>query len=257
LRGLLRDYRDKARHHINQLREELSRTAQGLARLVDSMSQHDGDHESRLRQALKTIRDLAQEPAAAPIAHVLRGVGDTIDRAMEQFRQQQQLTVSQFLGEISQLHKRIDALESEASKDELTKLFNRSEMEARLRLVQEGGSLLLLNVQGVRLAAVQFSHDVAHQLAAAFVKRLRNIVAPDALVGRWSEEEFLVLHPAAKNEALGAAKQLTQALSGAYACQQAGKTVRPGLQVGVAVMDFVPGGQVEHTLEKINQFFKG
>jgi hypothetical protein len=46
LRGLLRDFRDKARHYINQLRGELSRTAQALERLVDSMSQHDADHES-------------------------------------------------------------------------------------------------------------------------------------------------------------------------------------------------------------------
>jgi hypothetical protein len=97
------------------------------------MSQHSGDHESRLRHALKTIRDLTPDPAAAPIAHVLRSGGETIDAATEQFRQQQQLTVSQFLGEISQLHKRIDALESEASEEELTKLFNRSEMETRLR----------------------------------------------------------------------------------------------------------------------------
>ena len=66
-----------------------------------------------MRQALKTIRDLARDPAAAPIAQVLPSVGEAIDGAIEQFRQQQ-LRVSQFLEEITQLHKRIDALELEA-----------------------------------------------------------------------------------------------------------------------------------------------
>jgi GGDEF domain-containing protein len=257
LRALLRDYRDKAGNHVNQLREELARTANGLQRLIDAMAQTDGDHETRLRQALKTLRDLAHDPACAAIAHPLSRVGETIAHALEQFRQQQQLTVSQFVAEIHQLHKRIDALESQASQDDLTRLFNRSETEARLRLVQTGGSLLLLSAQGLRLAAVQFSRDVAHELAAAFVKRLRNNIAPEAMVGRWSEEEFLVLHPAANSEALSAAKLLTQHLSGPYACVQGGKTVRPAIQVGVAVLEFVPGDQVERTLRKINQFFKG
>jgi GGDEF domain-containing protein len=87
-------------------------------------------------------------------------------------------------------------------------------MEARLRLVATGGSLLLLNVQGVRLAAVQFSHGLAQQLAGAFVRRLPNNVTPEVMLGRWSEKEFLVFDPAPKNETLAAAK-LTQALSGA------------------------------------------
>jgi len=256
LRGLLRDYRDKARNYIDQLRGKLSSTAQGLERLVDSMSQYDGDHESRLRDARKSVRELSHDPAAAPIAHLLRGIGDTIDQAMEQFRQQQQLAISQFLGEISQLHERIDALELEAAKNGLTKVIDRAEMENRLRRTQTGGSLLLLNAQGMKLAAVQFSSDVSQQLAAAFAKRLRNNIAPEAMVARWCEE-FLVLHPAAKSELVSVAKQLTQALSGAYACQQGGKTVRPSLQVGVVVLDFAPDGQIERTLQRIDQFFKG
>jgi hypothetical protein len=38
-------------------------------------------------------------------------------------------------------------------------------------------------------------------MAGAFVKGLRNNVAPEAMLGWWCEEEFLVLHPAATNEA--------------------------------------------------------
>jgi len=256
LRAQLRDYRDKAGNYLNQLREESVRTAKGLQRLIDAMAQNDGDHETRLRQALKTLRELAEDPAGEAIAHLLRGVREGIEHAIGQFRQQQQLTVSQFLDEIHQLHKRIDTLESQVCQDDLTKLFSRSEMEARLQLVQTGGSLLLLNAQGMRLAAVQFGRDVADELAAAFAKRLRNNTAPEAMVGRWSEEEFLVLHPAAKSEALASAKLLTQYLSGAYACMQGGKTVRPSIQVGVAVLELVPGDQAERTLKKINQFFK-
>jgi hypothetical protein len=70
-RGLLPDLRDKARHYINQLLGELSRTAQALARLVDSMLQHDGDHESRFCQdpgAGAHCASVAQRPEASSSA---------------------------------------------------------------------------------------------------------------------------------------------------------------------------------------------
>jgi hypothetical protein len=56
LRGVLRDYRDKASAYLNQLREELSQNANGLQRLVESLTENDGDHESKLRRALGSLR---------------------------------------------------------------------------------------------------------------------------------------------------------------------------------------------------------
>jgi GGDEF domain-containing protein len=255
LRGLLRDYRDKATTYLKELREELSGTANGLQRLVDTLALSDGDHESRLRQALKTLRELAQDPTAGVIAPPLRAATESIEQSLEQFRQQQELTVSQFLAEIDLLHKRINALESAVSADDLTKLFDRSDIESRIRSASTGGSLLLLRAQGFERAAVQFSRDVANQLAAAFVKRLRKYLIPGSIVGCWSAEQYLVFTQAAKNEAVAGAKWVTEHLSGAYACLQGGKTVRPTVQVNVAVLEFASGEPAERTLQKISQFF--
>jgi GGDEF domain-containing protein len=255
LRGLLRDYRDRASTYLNGLREELSHSANGLQRLIENLTENDGDHETRLRRALGTLRELAENSAAGKLGPTLGATADAIEQAITQFREQHQLTVSQFLAEIHLLHKRIDALESAVSADDLTKLFNRSDMENRIRSAHTGGSLLLLRVQGFERAAVQFSRDVAQQLAGAFVKRLRKNLLPEAILGCWSKEEFLVVHPAPRNEAQIAAKWVAQHLSGAYACLQGGKTVRPTIQVGVSVLDFSPGKGAERTLEEISRFF--
>ncbi|MBV8903340.1 MAG: hypothetical protein JOZ22_06855 [Acidobacteriia bacterium] len=256
LRGLLRDHRDKASAYLTQLREDLNHTAEGMQRLVESLTQNDGDHESKLRRAVGTLQDLSQNPAARELGPRLLDIGNAIEQAIEHFRQQHQLMMTQFLAEIHLLHKRIDALESSLTAEDLLKLFNRADMENRIRAAQKGGTLLLLSVDGVDRAAEQFSRDVAQQLAASFVKRLRKNMVPEAIVGCWSKHEFLVMHPAPANEVLIAAKWITQHLSGAYACLQGGKTVRPTVQVAVKVLEFIPGDGAENALEQVGQFFK-
>src|SRR5260370_13300796 len=57
LRSLLRDYRDKAAQYLNTLREELVGTARALEEILDSFSQSDGDHEARIRTALRAFRE--------------------------------------------------------------------------------------------------------------------------------------------------------------------------------------------------------
>ena len=256
LRGLLRDFRDKAATYLRDLREELGRTADSLQRLVENISQGEGDQESRMGSALANLRDLAADPASAPISPRLRAAGEALELAVADFLQQQQLTASQLLTEIHLLHKRIEALESAVSAHDLTKLFNRQEIENRIRSVQKGGSLLLLRVDGFDRAAVQFSREVGRQLAAAFVKRLHNNLLPEAMVACWSKEGFVVLHPAPKEEVRIAADWVSQHLSGAYACLQGGKTVRPTIEVNVAVLELIPNEAVERTLQQISQFLE-
>ena len=71
LRGLLRDYRDKAAHHLKRLHEELDATANAMEQILSSLSQPEGDHESRMRAALVRIRELSRSPDAGPMGALL------------------------------------------------------------------------------------------------------------------------------------------------------------------------------------------
>jgi GGDEF domain-containing protein len=256
LRALLRNYRDKASEYLNQLRGELANTASALQRILDTLSLSEGDHEIRLRQAIKSMRDIADSPAGAALRTALHSAIATVEESLDQMRSQQQVTVSQFLVEIGLLHKRIDALESAVSIDNLTKLFTRVEMEHRIRAAETSGSLLLIRVQGFRLAQTKFQPEVAVELAGAFTKRLRNCLPPNALIGRWAEEEFMVVLSMSRDETMASAKLAAAQLAGSYVCLQGGKTVRPSIQVDVAVVDLAPG-EADSVLHKIGQFLKG
>lgn len=257
-RNILRDYRDKGTQYLATLRDELAGTARALEEILDSLSQADGDHETRLRGTVQHLRDLAVSPDSGTIGAALRAAASTIEQSVEQMRKQHQVTISQFQVEIRMLHKRIDSLEAAASVDDLTRFFNRAEMENRIKAARPGEyCLMLVTTRGLRRAEVQFGQPIAEELAAAFAKRFRNSLPPNAVVARWSGEEMVALVHMRKAEAVASGRWITEHLSGTYACLQGGKTVRPALQLNVGVVDTIPGEPPEAVLDRIGIFLTG
>ena len=255
LRGLLREYRDKAAQYLARLRDELSGTARALEEILDSLSQSDGDHDTNLRAALAKLREVAASPAGAAVATIVNAAANGIEQSLDHIRKQHQLTISQFMVEIRVLHKRIDSLEAAAATDEITRFDNREETIERIRSTPPGGySLLLIGARGLRRAEVQFGKEVGEELAGAFAKRLRNSLPANCSFGRWGAEEFVVMLAMKKSEALASAKWITENLSGNYACMKDGKAVRPGLQLTVGTVDTSANEKPERILERIGVF---
>jgi GGDEF domain-containing protein/uncharacterized protein YqeY len=257
LRGLLRDYRDKASQYLANLRDELAGTARALQEILDSLAQADGDHEKDLHTALGKLRQVAAAPGNAALGTVLSTVADSIENSLEQVRRQHQLTTSQFLVEIHMLHKRVDALEAAASVNEAMRFATREELSERIRATPAGQyCLLLVGARGLRRAQVEFGKD-AEEFLGAFAKRLRNSVPTSAVIGRWGPEEFAAMLVADKPETMASAKWITEHLSGAYSCLISGRAVRPVLQITVGVIDTAAQDTAERIIERIGLFLVG
>jgi GGDEF domain-containing protein len=258
LRNLLRDYRDKGSQYLANVRDELASTARVLEEILDSLSQSDGEHESRLRATVRNLREIADSPEGKTLRVVLKNAASTIEQSVDQMRKQHQVTISQFQTEIRMLHKRIDSLEAAASMEDMTRFLTRAEMEAQIRAATPGDyCLLLVTARGLRRAEMQFGPRIAEELAAAFAKRLRNSLPPKALVARWALEELVVLVNIKKTEAVASGKWINEHLSGAYACLSGGKTVRPVLQLNVGVVHTSTAESAEGVLERIGVFLTG
>jgi GGDEF domain-containing protein len=254
VRGLMRDYRDKGAAFLTKLRDELAGTANALQEILEGMSQGDGDHELAVRTALASLRTLSTTTPDRQLHETVAAAAASIEQSLEQIRKQHQITVSQFLTEIRVLHKRIDALETAATIDGLTRLFNRGEMEQRIRSATSSAyCLLLIRASGLRVASVNFSPGVAAELTGAFTKRLRNSLPESAVLGRWGEEDFVIILHAAKHDALNSGKFVAEHLGGSYACIQNGKTVRPMLQLRIGVVDN-NGDKAEKVLGRVTDF---
>ncbi len=257
-RGLMRDYRDKAARYLQQLRDELAGMARALQETLDSLAQSDGNHATRLRKTVLGLREIPETDDSSVLRAKMQASADSIEVSVDQIRKEHQLAVSQFLVEIRMLHTRIVALEAAATVDMTTGIFNRAEMEERIRSAPSGGyHLLLLQVRGLRRAAVQFGPHACDELSGAFIKRLKNSLPQNVTLGRWSTEEFIAMVPEVRDRNTASGRWVTDNLSGAYTCLQAGKTVRPSLQVSVGIADSLAKEPAERTLERVRKFLTG
>jgi GGDEF domain-containing protein len=257
LRGLLRAYRDHSSGYLNHLREELAHSTRALEQIMETMSQGDGDQQAVLRRSIGRLREIAARPEARSVSAAMITITESVEGAVEQLRLQSQSLIAQFQVEIGMLHRRIDGLEAAAMVDSMSKLLSRAEMEKRI-----GGSgdawfsLLLMRIEGLRLAERQWGEAVTAELAGAFGKRLRSGLPPDAVIGRWGHEEFIAKVTLGRAEAQAAAKWLTENLSGRYSCLKDGKTVRPTLQVSTAVVDREAAESPARMLSRVAEFLK-
>jgi GGDEF domain-containing protein len=249
LRALLRDYRDKAGEYLSRLREELAGSAKALQELVHSLCSSTGDHEKRVKEALIGLRAIGSSPEASAVAPMLFDGLNAVETSLEEIHKQHQFTVAQLLSEIRVLQRRVDSLEAAAAVGSLTQLLRRGQMEERIR-ESAGGSfcLLLMRVTGMR------EPGIAAELAGAVCKRLRNCLPPAAVIGRWAEDQFIAMLSATKIETMAKARWVAEHLSGVYTCVYEGKTVRPALQVSVAVVDSATESPAR-TLERVGAFF--
>jgi GGDEF domain-containing protein len=247
VRGLLRDYRDKAGQYLAGLRDQLSSTAQALREMVEGLSQCDTDHGAKLSHALARLRDTANSPEGGQVRAAVRELADTIEESVEQMRKQHRFTVSQLQTEMRLLHNRIDSLESAAVTDDATKFSNRRFLAEYLSAMPpEGACFLILKMRGLAEARARFGPSIAENVLATFGRRLRNTVPKEAVIGRWSEQDFLAIVPAAAKPADGTLiKRFAEHLSMPYACMLEGKVVRVPIVVAAECLGFPKGTEAE------------
>jgi GGDEF domain-containing protein len=257
LRELLRDYHDRAGAYLADFRNQLGSTAQALCEMVAGLSQCDTDHSEKLRGALVRLREVANSPEGSPVRVVVGGVADTIELSLEQMRKQHRFTVAQLQTEMRLLHNRIDSLETKISTDEVTKFSNRRFMAEFLGAVPPAGTgFLILKISGLAEARAKFGPAIADDVVATFGRRLRNTVPKETVVGRWSEQDFLAIVPAAKPLDRTLVKPVVEHLSMPYACMIGGKVARIPLVVTAECLAIAPGATAEQIQAQVADAFK-
>ena len=242
LRGLLRDYRDKAAQFLGRLRQQLESTANALQETVEALAQSDGDHSTRLRDTLRRVREAAGTPEGAPLRTMLTAAVDSIEGDLAQMRREQQFTMAQLRSEVRILHQRVEALQNAAAMDQASKFSSRRCIEEYVESLPPAGFMVLtLKAHGLAQTRAKYGAAIADELVATFARRMRNCVPKDAVVGRWNEQDFLAVLPVSQSQKKTDLQAVSDHLSMPYACMMAGKVVRISLEVSVEVLPAAEG----------------
>lgn len=253
LRGLLRDYRDKAAQFLGKLRQQLESTVKALQETVESLAQSDGDHSARLRDTLKRVREAAATPQGAPLRALLTAAVESIEGDLAQMRRDQQFMMAQLQTEVRILHQRVESLQNAAAVDQASKFSSRRFIEEYAEsLPPSGFMVLILKAHGLAQTRAKYGASVADELVATFARRMRNCVPRDAVIGRWNEQDFLAVLPMTRNGEKTDPQAVSDHLSMPYACMMAGKVVRIPLEVSVEILPVSEGppGTVLSCIEK-------
>lgn len=257
LRGLLRDYRDKAAEFLNRLRQQLESTAKALHEIVEALAQSDGDHATRLRDTLKRVREAAAGPEGAPLRAMLTTAVDSIEGDLAQMRREQQFTMAQLQTEVRILHQRVESLQNAAAMDQASKFSSRRSIEEYVESLPAAGFMvLILKAHGLAQARARYGASLADELVATFARRMRNCVPKDAVMGRWNEQDFLAVLPVSQDRENIDPQAVSTHLSMPYACMTAGKVVRIPLEVSVEVLS-VAEGPPGTMLSRVGKAFGG
>ena len=106
-------------------------------------------------------------------------------------------------------------------------------------------------MRGLAEAKARFGSSIAEDLVATFGRRLRNTVPKDAVVGRWSEQDFLAVVPAAGPAEAIPSQRVADHLSTPYACMLGGKVVRIPVEVTAEYLAIAAGSSAAQILARV------
>jgi GGDEF domain-containing protein len=255
-RGELRDYRDKAKNQIARLRKEVEVAGAWVENLASSVAANGADHEHQVKEQLSSLRTAAASDNLERIRSGIQAAATGILTSFEQMRESNQLVVAQLKDEIRALHQEIESERRALFTDRPTGVWNRQKMDLRIDdLLRQNQPfcLLLVCVRDLKRLESQRSPALIEQLLKGFLARFQGLLEADAMVGRWSEDQFAAILDIDAASAITISRKLVRELSANYTVQENGQSHGLKLQATAGVADPLAAGDAKTFRNKLAQ----
>ena len=255
-RGELREYRERAHQHLERLRKEVVSAAAAMKIFADSVASHGADHERQLARELNHLETLAQVEDLGQVRHGIHAATHSISSSVDQMRRSNQLVIAQLRDEIRLLHQEIQTERRALLTDRASGAWNRQKLESRIIELlhqDEPFCVLLVGLRNFKALDGRHSSTVIAGALKAVLMRLHQMLGEDAMVGRWSEEEFAAILAMEPSQVMALSKQVTAKLSGDYAVQENGLSHNVTIHATAGMVDRRAGADPEGFRRKLEQ----
>ncbi len=261
-RAVLRDYQQRAHEQIHRLRGDLESALVAMQGVADSLSARDSDHREKLSHELVRLRATSGLQDVTKIRAGILSTVQGIETCVNRMERENQLVIAQLCDEIRVLHERVESVSKQSSLDPITGLFNRHQTEVHIETVASHNSvqpvsLVYLAVRNYKLLCHQSGREVVEAAMAALGARARGIFGEDAHLGRWSDDELLVVLRGDPAHALSLSKKAATQTPGAYPVQVAGHLRQPSLKTQIMFLERRTGESAREILRRIDSFALG
>jgi GGDEF domain-containing protein len=239
-RGELRDYRDKAAQQLKKMRQEIENATAAMLMFADTVATNGENHEQAVLTQLRVLESTARSNSIDEIRGGVGAVVANIKSSVHQIHLGNQLIVAQLQDEITSLHQQFELERKALYTDRGSGAWNRQKIDIHLdNLLRQNQPfcLLLVSVRNFKRLETQHSRTVLEAILKSLISRFASITGEDAVIGRWSEEQFVAVLDLSPTQAISLSAEATRKLSGSYAIQENGQSQRVMVQATSGIID--------------------
>ena len=254
LRGELRLYRDQALEWLEKIGNDLKASALAMRGLAENLSTNGNEHEAKLEAGLRSLASVADSGDLTFIKKVTLDAAASISESWRQLRCANQLVIAQLNDEILSLHRQFDTERRAMFTDSASGAWNRQKFDQRIEdnLREDAAfSVLIASITNLRRLSTVYSRRVTDGALRALVKRIFAAVGKDAIVGRWTDDQFAILLEMSPEHATTVASEITQKLLAAYSIQDEGIARNFNLRVTTSLIGRSRTGDASRFREKL------
>jgi GGDEF domain-containing protein len=252
----LRGYRDLTQTRIDRLRSEVAASAAAVAAFAGTIALHGDDHQVHMDAELERLRKMVAWDDLAEIRRGIQGVITGISEAVAHMQRSNQMTIAQLRDEIRILHQSMEAKRRAAATDVATGAWTRQKSGHRMRELlkeDEAFRVLLISVTNFKRVEGRFLAGAVENVLKELTSRLREIVGAEPPIGRWTENEFLVLLDLDAAGAMALSRDASLKLSADYSLPD-GLGLKPvHLEVASGLVERAAGSDGEAFLKRLDQ----
>lgn len=255
-RGELREYRDKSTAQLQKMRKEVESAAAAMTIFAETVSTNGDNHELEVTTQLHGLESAAK---STRMEEIRSGIGTAvvgIQTSVEQIKRGNQLVVAQLQDEIRVLHLQIEQERRALFTDRASGAWNRAKIDLHLdNLLRQNQPfcVLLVWVRNLKRVGGQHSRTVVEGTLKALITRFATIAGDEAIIGRWSEDQFIAILDAPPGRATPLSAEAVRKLSGGYSIQENGQSQTVTLQATAGVLDRIPGVDPAIFRQKLEQ----
>ncbi len=259
LRASLRDYQDRTHSKIARLRADLQSAVAAMQSAADSIVAQEGDHRARLGREIAHLKVSATFADLNQIRTAVLASAHGIEVCVERLQCENQLAIAQLSDEIRSLHEQIEEAGKMVTLDPSTGLFNHEQIELRVEVAASSGitkslCLIYIRVRNYKLLCHQLGRAAAETALAALSGRVRGIFGPKEQIGRWSDDELLILAQSDPVEALARSKRAAASTPGEYAIHVDGALRKITVQTQILFVERRNGETARDLLRRVDEF---
>ena len=193
---MMRDFGRRAKEMLDRRTSESDHILQVTTLTANLLAARDRSYLEQFREVLRRLQDALARSEGAELLEEVEMIAQSVARTVVTFQDDSKLSQAQLAQEIEEFERRRRADQTMTILDANTGLFNREEMQRRIRIslrVKQQFSVLKLTVHDFSALNDQLGTPGEDQLMKLVAERLIEQVRPRDIVGRWNARSFLMV----------------------------------------------------------------